>query len=31
MAIHFNILAWGIPMEKGAWQATDHGVKKSWT
>ena len=19
------------PMEKGAWQATDHGVAKSWT
>ena len=29
MATHSNILAWRIPMDKGAWQATDHGVTKS--
>ena len=26
MATHFNILAWRIPMDRGAWQATVHGV-----
>ena len=26
-----NILAWRIPMERGAWQATVHGVTKSKT
>ena len=31
MATHFNILAWRIPMDRGAWQATDHGVSKSQT
>ena len=25
------ILAWGIPMDRGAWQATVHRVAKSWT
>ena len=30
VATHSSILAWRInPMEKGAWQATDHGVAKS--
>ena len=26
-----NSLAWRIPMNRGAWQATVHGVAKSWT
>ena len=26
-----SILAWRIPMDEGAWQATVHGVTKSWT
>ena len=25
MATHFNILAWKIPMDRGAWQAIIHG------
>jgi len=28
MAIHSSILAWRIPMDRGAWQATVHGVEK---
>ena len=31
MATHSNILAWRIPMDRGAWQATVHGVPKSQT
>ena len=31
MANHSNILAWRIPMDKGAWWATVHGVAKSQT
>ena len=31
MATHSSILAWGIPIVRGAWQATVHGVTKSWT
>jgi len=31
MAIQATILAWRIPMDRGAWQATVHGVSKSWT
>ena len=31
MATHSNILAWKIPMDRGAWQATVHGVSKSGT
>ena len=31
MATHSSILAWRIPMDKGAWWATVHGVTKSWT
>ena len=31
MATHFSILAWRIPMDRGAWRATVHGVEKSWT
>ena len=30
-ATHSNILAWRIPMDKGAWWATAHGVAKSRT
>ena len=29
MATHSNILAWEIPMNRGAWRATVHGVAKS--
>ena len=31
MATHSSILAWRILMDRGAWQATVHGVAKSWT
>ena len=31
MATHSSILAWRIPMDRGAWQATVHGVSKSQT
>ena len=31
MATHSSILAWRIPMDRGAWQATVHGVTKSQT
>ena len=31
MATPFSILAWRIPMDRGAWWATVHGVAKSWT
>ena len=31
MATHSNILAWRIPMDRGAWQATVQGVAKSRT
>ena len=26
-----SILAWRIPMDRGAWQAAVHDVAKSWT
>ena len=29
MATHSSILAWRMPMDRGAWQATIHGVAKS--
>ena len=29
VATHSSILAWRIPMDRGAWQATVHGVTKS--
>ena len=29
MATHSSILAWSVLMDRGAWQATIHGVKKS--
>ena len=31
MATHSCILAWRVPMDRGAWRATVHGVAKSWT
>ena len=31
MATHSSILAWRIPMDRGAWCATVHGVAKSQT
>ena len=31
MATHSSILAWRIPMDKGTWQATVHGVSKRHT
>ena len=31
MANHSSILAWKIPMDRGAWQATGPGGRKSWT
>ena len=31
MATHSSILAWRIPMDRGAWQATVHGGAKSGT
>ena len=31
MAIHSSIFAWRIPMDRGAWWATVHGVAKSRT
>ena len=31
MATHSSVLAWRVPMDRGAWQATDHGVTESDT
>ena len=31
MATHSTILVWRIPMDRGVWQDTIHGVAKSWT
>ena len=31
MVTHSSILAWRIPMDRGAWQAAVHGVTKSRT
>ena len=31
MATRSSLLAWRIPMDRGAWGATVHGVAKSWT
>jgi len=31
METHFSILAWRIPMDRGAWQAIVHVVAKSQT
>jgi len=30
MATHSSILAWRIPMDRGAWWATVYGVSKSY-
>ena len=31
MVAHFSILAWRIPIDRGAWWVIVHGVAKSWT
>ena len=31
MAIHSRIPVWRIPLERGTWWATVHGVAKTWT
>ena len=31
MATHSSVLTWRIPMDRGGWQATVHGVAKIWT
>ena len=31
MVTHSSIVAWRIPMDRGAWQAIVHGVTKNWT
>ena len=31
MATHSSIIDWRIPMDRGAWRATVHGVSKIWT
>jgi len=31
IATYSSILAWRISMDRGAWQATVHGVAKNWT
>ena len=31
MATHSSILGWRIPMDRGAWWATVHGVTNGWT
>ena len=31
MAMHSSILAWRIPMDRGAWRSIVHRVAKSWT
>ena len=31
MATHSSILAWRIPIDRGAWRAIVHGIAKSWT
>ena len=31
MATHSSILAWRIPMDRGAWWATVHGIAKNQT
>ena len=31
MGTHSSTLAWRIPMDRGAWWATVHGVANSWT
>ena len=31
MATYSSIIAWRIPMDRGAWRAAVHRVTKSWT
>ena len=31
MATHSSILVWRIPMDRGSWQVTVHGVTRGWT
>ena len=31
MATHSSILVWRVPTDRGTWQATVHGVAKSWS
>ena len=31
LATRSRILAWRIPMDRGAWWAMGHGVTESWT
>ena len=31
MATHSSIRAWRIPVDRGTWGATVHGVTRSWT
>ena len=31
VATYSSILAWRIPLDRGAWWATLYGVAKSWT
>ena len=31
VATHSSTLAWGSPMDRGAWQSTVRGVTKTWT
>ena len=31
IATYSSILAWRIPIARGAWRAIVHGVTKSWT
>ena len=31
MTTHSRMLAWRTLIDRGAWQATVHGVAKSWT
>ena len=31
MTTHSRLLAWRIPMDRGAWRATVLGVAKNWT
>ena len=31
MATHSSVLAWRIPMDRGAWRAMDHGVTSTHT
>ena len=30
MATHSSILVWRVPMDRGAWRATVHGVTQGW-